>query len=452
MTEYLPAFEPTNGAAVSLLSSGGGANWNVFGDSAQPDTTITGPTLDVTTTTNFSGDTIDGVTAITFDAAAATTASFSATQFGGGAIASNATITGDANADTIDVRLASGASFNGSQLQFSNWSALDKFEIAATGDHETVTGTSVGNIIDMGAYFDSTDSINGGAGSNVLVLSGDYSIDTIVTPSMLQNVGRMNLTGGNDYALQFDTGVVAAGNTMTIDAAKLDTNDILTLNLSNDAVGRYIVDLGDNTLSSVTIGSQADTVIAGSGQDFIYVGGILNHQAKIEGTGHFTNLYLSGDYSAGYTFGAAQITDVSTMYLEGGHSYHLTINNANVAPLATMIVDGSALGVGDSFIFNGSHETDGNLDFMGGAGLDVLTGGAGSNSFDFEGTDLLTTADRIDGGSGSDNELYLDGDYSHGLAFSNATIKNIQTITLGVDYSYKLTLAPDTSPPDRHSR
>jgi hypothetical protein len=447
MSSFLREFDTTNGAHVAVLSSAGSesdSNWSEFSGpaGAQPDTTITGPTLDVTATTNFSGDTIDDVTAIAFETTAASIATFAATQFGSGAIASNATITGDTHADKMDVQLASGATFNGSQLQFSNWSVSDKFVIAGSGDHETITGTSVGDIIDMGAYFDATDAINGGSGANTLVLSGNYSVDTIVTPAMLQNVGRMYLTSGNDYALQFNTGVVAAGDTMTIDAANLDTNDILTLNLSNDTMGRYIVDLGDNTLCSVTIGDQADTIVAGTGQDFIYVGGILNHQAKIEGTGHFTNLYLSGDYSAGYAFGASQIAHVSTIFLEGGHSYNLTINNANIAPSDTMTVDASALGSGDSFTFNGSHETNGNLDLNGGAGLDDLTGGAGNDSFQFIGADMLTSADRINGEGGT-NEVGLDGDYSHGLALTNATLKNIQSISLADGYSYKLTLAPD---------
>jgi hypothetical protein len=433
----MPRFSPDFAAdAASSLNTGLFMN-----ASAQADTTITGPALDIAATTDFIGDTISGVTAVTFDTVSAAIATFSSAQFGSGAIAANATVTGGVSASTVDVFVASGGAFDGSQLQFSNWSASDRFEILASGDHVSITGTSVGDVFNMGAFFNSTDSINGNEGSNTLILSGNYSITTIVTPSMLQNVDRLDLAGGNDYALQFNTGVVAAGQTMTINAAGLGTNDTFTLDLSNDNMGRYVVELGDNTFCNITIAGQADTIVAGTGQDFITVDGVLNHQARIAGTGHFTSLYLDGDYSAGYIFGATQIAHISTMYLEGGHSYDLAINNANIALSSTMIVNGSTLGIDDSFIFNGSHETNGNLDFDAGAGFDDLIGGAGNDSFQFTGADMLTTADHINGGGGS-NEVDLDGDYSHGLVLTNATLQNIQTIGLAEGYSYKLTLAP----------
>ena len=110
------------------------------GIGSQPDTTITGPNLFVLATTNYTGDTIDNVTAIDFDAPGAATATFSSTQFGTNQIALNATITGGGHVDTVAVRAAGGASFDGSQLQFANWGASDRFEVVGTGDHATITG------------------------------------------------------------------------------------------------------------------------------------------------------------------------------------------------------------------------------------------------------------------------------------------------------------------------
>src|ERR1700733_7318678 len=71
-----------------------------------PDTTITGPTLDVTATTNYKSDTFDHISAITFDTSSGATATFKATQFGSSKISKSATITGDNHADMIKVDLS----------------------------------------------------------------------------------------------------------------------------------------------------------------------------------------------------------------------------------------------------------------------------------------------------------------------------------------------------------
>jgi len=449
MTSHSTAFLVAKNAdddAVTLLPSGddtSGGRWGEFGIAATsiPFTTITGPNLFVAATTNYASDTIDDVTAIDFDAPGAATATFSAAQFGNSAIAANATITGGGHADTIEVRVADGAVFNGSQLQFANWGASDKFEIAATGDHATVTGESVKNIISMGAFFDSTDKIDGGTGSATLDLSGDYSTEIGVTSSMLQNVNEIVLAAGNSYSLGFSTGVVAAGHAMTIDAANVGASDTLNLYLESDTAGRYVIDLGASNDNRITINDQADTVHCAAGQNFIYSNGVISAQDRIEGNGSDTYLYLDGDYSAGYAFGASEITGVSAIYLEGNFNYKLTTNDANVAAHTDLTVDGSALGSGNSFIFNGSHETNGSFEFSASDGLNELTGGAQSDVFIFSPSDVMTSADRINGGGGSSNTLELDGDYSSGLKFTNATITNIQEIDVDAGHSYNLTLA-----------
>src|ERR1700683_1605758 len=91
------------------------SNWDALGamPSVLPFTTITGPTLDVTATTNYSADTIDNVTAITFETSAASVATFSSAQFQTNGIAANTTITGDSHADAIDVHVGAGKTFDG---------------------------------------------------------------------------------------------------------------------------------------------------------------------------------------------------------------------------------------------------------------------------------------------------------------------------------------------------
>ena len=408
---------------------------------SQPDTTITGPTLDVTATTNYSADTIDNVTAITFETSARSVATFSWAQFKTNWIAANTTITGDSNVDTMDVHVGSGKTFDGSQLQFSNWTASDKFEIVATGDNATITGTSANDLINMGANFDATDAINGGAGSNTLLLDGNYSPTYLnVTSSMLQNVDTIDLTAGHIYSLNIENGVVGVGKTMTIDAAQLGSGDQANLYLVSDTTGRYVIDLGGGENSVNLNNSQVDIIHCGGGDNEIAFSGVLLAQDRIYGAGN-TAVLLYGDYSAGYAFGANQLSGEMALYLQSGYGYKLTMNNANVAAGSTMVVNGESVDAAHSFIFNGWNVTGGGFDVFGGAGYDQLTGGAQDDGFQFVGSAMLTAADRIDGGGGSFNTVTLDGDYSAGLKLENATIQNIQQVYCDSGYSVKLTMA-----------
>lgn len=406
-----------------------------------PDTTITGPNLFVLATTNYIGDAIDDVTAIDFDAPGAATATFSAAQFGNGAIALDTTITAGGHVDIVAVRVANGETFDGSQLQFANWGTLAKFEIVATGDNATITGTSVNDIINMGSHFDATNSINGGAGSNTLQLDGNYSPTYLaVSPSMLQNVQTIALEAGHIYSLSIENGVVGAGETMTIDATKLGSGDQANLYMIGDTTGSYVINLGAGENSVELNNDQVDTVHCGDGSNNIEILGVLPALDRIFGAGN-TAVSLYGDYSAGYTFGPHQLSGELALYLQSGYGYKLTMSNANVPAGESMVINGESVDAAHSFIFNGSHVTGGGFDVFGGVGYDQLTGGAQNDGFQFVGSAMLTAADRIDGGGGDSNAITLDGDYSAGLRLENATIRNIQQIYCDSGYSVKLALA-----------
>src|SRR5262249_19261941 len=105
--------------------------------------------------------------------------------------------------------------------------------------------------------------------------------------------------------------------------------------------------------------------------------------------------------------------------------------------------------------FDGSAENDGGFVLIGGAGNDVLTGGAQADTFDLShggndtvhgnaGNDIfnagaaLTAADSIDGGAGNDT-LVLNGDYSHGFGFGASMLTSVETLQLTAGHSYNLT-------------
>jgi serralysin len=70
------------------------------------------------------------------------------------------------------------------------------------------------------------------------------------------------------------------------------------------------------------------------------------------------------------------------------------------------VIDSSELGAGDSATFNGTAETNGTFNFLGGAGTDIFTGGALADSFiGGAGNDTLNGGggnDTLTGGLGSD--------------------------------------------------
>ncbi|HIJ43902.1 MAG: calcium-binding protein [Rhodospirillales bacterium] len=86
----------------------------------------------------------------------------------------------------------------------------------------------------------------------------------------------------------------------------------------------------------------------------------------------------------------------------------------------TLTIDGSAVVTGtNSLVIDGSLESDGNLNIIGGAGDDTLTGGAGNDSIDGGGGD-----DIVDGGLGDDtyiasagNDTITTGDGNDMLTF-----------------------------------
>ena len=146
-----------------------------------------------------------------------------------------------------------------------------------------------------------------------------------------------------------------------------------------------------------------DTVIGGSGNDSIMVGGALTAADSINGGGGTDVLTLSGDYAAGVSLSATTLTNVERITLAAANSYKLTTNDATVAAGATLTIDATALGIGNGATVNGGLETNGGFVFLGGAGRDVFTGGAGNDIFRGGlGADLLA------GGTGVDVFVYGD--------------------------------------------
>ena len=149
-------------------------------------------TLTVTESTDFRGGLAElNITDIVFDTAALATAEFTPTQFGAGLIANNVEITGDDQANIIQVTYAAqGESFSAAGWQFQDWDSETDvvFIVGIAGGDDTITGSSQNDLIAGGGGLDDIDA---GGGNDTIWASSIFTAGTI-------------LDGGTEFAGGFD--------------------------------------------------------------------------------------------------------------------------------------------------------------------------------------------------------------------------------------------------------
>jgi Ca2+-binding RTX toxin-like protein len=387
--------------------------------------------------------------------------------FAGGGGSIEATFVGDAGNNTI------------------NGTSADDFFNMNDGGDDTVNGLGGNDVFTFGAALNAADKVNGGTGTDSLVLNGNYGAGLTFLSTTVSSIEEMDLLGAtNNYKLTMNDGNVAAGVAMVVSAAGLDAAHGLTFDGSTESNGFFNViggagqDLitvrgagntvngnGGNDILTVSNGAAGHDVLnGGAGNDFFNFTTLFNATDQIDGGIGTDTLNLNGDYSAGVTLGATTLLNVEAINLAAGHAYTLATNDATIAAGGHLLIDGSALfSTSNTMLISGAGETDGSFQIEAGAGNDVLTTGAGNDGIDGGtgddtiapgtgsdsvnagiGNDIVNMAanldatDLIDGGTGL-NILNLQGDYSAGLVLQAGTIKNFQTINLKGDFSYALT-------------
>ncbi|MFN3387986.1 MAG: calcium-binding protein, partial [Allosphingosinicella sp.] len=305
----------------------------------------------------------------------------------------------------------------------------DRFSLAQGGD-DTVSGLGGNDEFAFGKAFTAADRIDGGSGSDVLVLHGAYSSGVRLSANTLVNVETISLlsspAGGYfGYNLTLHDGNVAAGAVLTVDGSKLRFGEALMLYGQAELDGGLIVSGGSS--HDWIFGSQgADTIQGGLGRDrmwgnggddtFSVVGLDQFAGDRIDGGDGSDTLVLQGAMSAGIRFEADTMVNVETITLvsasTGYNSYNLTPHNATVAAGQTLTIDGSALQRGETMMIYGTAETDGRFVMRGGAGNDYLFGGAGD--------DVLIGGlgrDQLRGNGGADTFVYSGASQSTGTNF-----------------------------------
>ncbi|WP_459856227.1 beta strand repeat-containing protein [Dongia sp. agr-C8] len=341
---------------------------------------------------------------------------------------------------------------------------------------DRVSGGTDNDTIVLAGNLTAADAIDGGSGTDTVTLNGNYSAGVTFGAATINNVETVTLANGFSYKLILNDATNALG--LTVNGAALVAANALYLDGSAEAgaaltaIGgsgndTMLGGAGDDVLTGgsgtdlLRAGAGTDTLSGGNGNDTLYLGADLSVADRIDGGANTDTLLLDGDY-AGLTLTATTVTNVETIQLATGHDYGLTLDNANNA--VGLTVDGSALGAVDTLSLNGAAETSAALTARGGAGDDMLVGGAGADILQGgAGNDLLISGagidtlqggagddvldlganllatDKLDGGADSDI-LKLNGNYSAGLTFMATTIVNVEAIALAAGNSYKFTL------------
>ncbi len=336
-------------------------------------------------------------------------------------VAAGATMTIDASALTgSNALFFSGGSETDGHFAFISGAGADSIsggKLSDTFDLSRSNGAFVSGFDGNDTFTVTTaasllsDSIDGGSGSDTLMLNGDFSgAVTTLTGSNLTSIENLTLAGAaNSYNIAV-SGSISGSTALTVDASGAAQ---LTADFSAMTVAVHVTgSAGDDTITFGSNFSTTDTINGGAGSD---------------------TLALNGTYPSSpgwYTFGAGQFASVETLSLLGGNNYNYSLitDDNNVAAGHTLTVD---LGIGN-VDFDGSAETDGNFHFIvdSTSHLQNVKGGGGNDVFDMTGA---TGYANVSGGGGDDT--YLFGGNFDRLYFTIQDSGGDDTVEFNGDYS-----------------
>jgi Ca2+-binding RTX toxin-like protein len=318
--------------------------------------------------------------------------------------------------EVMDVTTGSGndtVTTGGGDDRLSGGAGDDRFYLQLGGDDFASGGTG-SDIFFFGGAMDSGDSVTGGDETDTVVLQGDYSDGLVLGDNVLEIENVSMLAGTNtslgepgsnrfDYVLTTHDSNFAAGVQARINGSALLAGEDFTFDGSAETDAKFVVYGGRG----------ADDLTGGAGNDIFFFaeGGRFAAGDMVDGGDGYDGLFLRGNYTIDFTQAgfAGALTGLENLtvssasdvrYARGGGTefdYSITWDGDLLGGGQTMTVNGSTLQSEESLAFNGSDESDGNFRIFGGAGNDVLTGGAGADVI-FGGL----RGDTLTGGAGND--------------------------------------------------
>ncbi|MCF6291323.1 MAG: hypothetical protein L3J03_10060, partial [Desulfobacterales bacterium] len=295
--------------------------------------------------------------------------------------------------DTVFIN--AGSNIDGLFYANPDW-LEDSFDPA--GSIANVTGSSRGDTI-LGN--EQANFLQGGAGDDILI--GFAGADTLAGGEGSDMAVYRSAPAGVTVDLATGTASDGYGSVdllTTIEGvADSSHNDTLT---------------GDSSDNWFGLSGGNDTVSGDEGNDSFYFSNSLDSADTVDGGLGSDRLEYTDANGADNELD--HVTGVEEIGL-GDADTSVTTTDSLVAPSATLDVDGSNLTGNNSLYWDGSAETDGSFNIIGGQGEDTLIGGSGDDNLrGGSGHDTLT------GGSGSDTFLYeSSADFSDTITdFSNS--------------------------------
>ncbi|HEY0130548.1 MAG TPA: calcium-binding protein [Allosphingosinicella sp.] len=327
---------------------------------------------------------------------------------------------------------------NGDDNVVTGGGGADLLRLHDGGDDTVLAGAGNDNIFFIGSLT-AADVVNGGEGTDTLVLQGPYGSLTL-TANVTQ-IENISILGGNntvfgepgtnrhDYVLTTVDSNFAAGIQARINGAALLAGEDFTFDGSAETDALFVVYGGKGR----------DTLTGGQGNDiFFYAEERFASGDTVNGGAGYDGMFLRGNYTIdfnapGYTGLFTNIENLTLTsatderYARGGGTefdYNLTLSDAIVNPGYQLTVSGAVLTASETMVFDASAETDGTLRLFGGRASDTLKGGALN--------DLIhgnLGADTLAGNGGADAFRYQNvaesssGSMDHILDFTPGTDK-----------------------------
>jgi len=274
-------------------------------------------------------------------------------------------------------------------------------DMLAAADDTVLTGANLAGVINT---------------LNVRNTTGTIDMQTDISGFDVLNITDHATTTGNDVTVDV-TSYGAATDSLTINAADLDSGEVLTISGASTADLMVTAGAGADLLQ---MGAGNDSIDAGAGNDTLTAGTVITYQDTVDGgdgTDTITATSL-GDTDLTNVTNFEKIT-ATTAATIGAYATAAGITEVTAAGAATIIATGMTSGV--------TLKTTG-------AVTDTWTGGQGDDTFVFNNSNTLVAADTINGTSGNDtiridNDTNTDGT---GVATSATADKlaNIDTITI----------------------
>jgi hypothetical protein len=246
------------------------------------------------------------------------------------------------------------------------------------GTYDISVGSFAKNLIAFGGSFNSNDVVHGNTGMDTLGLNGDFtaaSLDASYTGSnaltfganQLSSIEILGVTGGYNYNITMNDGNVAAGETLTIEAAGysvyaggrdnevvlpgLGATDKLTFNGAAENDGHFVIDSGAGA-DSLTGGALSDTFVyndgialSGATRDTIHQFDFSNDIIKFSAVTGIDTAVTTGSAST-----ATIDTDLTNLFgagnadqLSAHHAVLFTADSGNLAGDTFLIVDGDGV-------------------------------------------------------------------------------------------------------------